>query len=196
MLRSSEITDQPWSATCHIHVRRLPQGPPSGLYFQASQLPNRSKKKPKIIKKKKKLILPSSIPSSRDKSDHRGDGFLRRRRRRRRRDAVGDVPERAAAAALGPGRRGPRRAPRVGAHLVFLLLGAARRGRRRCRGFGSRRGGAAGGGPDPGAVRADGPALAIHPRQGPAWSLEEVRGALKSLNLFSACGGGVNWRWG
>lgn len=131
--------------------------------FQTDQ-----KKKPKIIKKKKKLILPSSIPSSRDKSDHRGDGFLRRRRRRQRRDAVGDVPERAAAAALGPGRRGPRRAPRVGAHLVFLLLGAARRGRRRCRGFGSRRGGAAGGGPDPGAVRADGPALAIHPRQGPA----------------------------
>lgn len=103
-----------------------------------------------------------------DDTDLRGDGVLRRR------DAVGDVPERAAAAALGTRRRGPRRAPRLGAHLVLLLLGASRR-RRRPGGPCGRRGGAAGGGADPGAVRADGSALAVHPRQGPAGPLEEVR---------------------
>ena len=106
-----------------------------------------------------------------DDTGRRGDGMLRRRRRR---DAVGDIPERAAAAALGARRRGPRRAPRLGAHLVLLLLGAARRWRRPGGPCG-RRGGAAGGGTDPGALRADGSALAVHPRQGPAGPLEEVR---------------------
>ena len=127
----------------------------------------REKKKKKGRKKPPRLTFLDL-----DDTGRRGDGILRRRRWRR--DAVGDVPERAAAAALGARRRGPRRAPRLGAHLVLLLLGASRRWRRPGGPCG-RRGGAAGGGTDPGALRADGSALAVHPRQGPAGPLEEVR---------------------
>jgi hypothetical protein len=123
----------------------------------------------------------NTLLGDRDDADRGRDGILRRCRRRR--VAVGDVPERAATAALGARRRGSRRAPCLGAHFVVLLLvGAARRGRLGWS-TGGRGGGEEGGGTDPDSVRADGPALAIHPRQGPAGSLEEVR-ISRSLTRF------------
>jgi hypothetical protein len=62
----------------------------------------------------------NTLLGDRDDANRGRDGILRRCRRRR--VAVGDVPERAATAALGARRRGSRRAPCLGAHLVVLLL--------------------------------------------------------------------------
>ena len=78
--------------------------------------------------------------------------------------AVGDVPERTAAAALGTRRRAPHPEARLGAHIVLLLLlGAADPAR------------VEGGDVHPERLRADEPALVLHPRQGAAQNLEEVR---------------------
>jgi hypothetical protein len=140
--------------------------------FEFPVFPNWKKQNKRVGVGKEKKRGRNILLGDPDETDRGSDGILRRCRRR---VAVRDVPERAASAALGARRRGPRRAPRLGAHLVLLLLvGASRRGRRDW-GTGGSRGGAEGGGPDPDAVFADGPALAIHPRQGPARSLEEVR---------------------
>jgi hypothetical protein len=152
----------------HVTAPRRPHLPVCIL----SKVEEKKQKQNKRFVKKKRR---NTLLGDRDDTDRGGDGILRRRR-----VAVGDVPERAAIAALGARRRGLRRAPRLGAHLV----GAARRGRRGWS-TGGRGGGEEGGGTDPDAVRADGPALAIHPRQGPAGSLEEVRISLdRSLTRF------------
>ncbi|XP_044448089.1 uncharacterized protein [Triticum aestivum] len=66
----------------------------------------------------------------------------------------GDVAERLAAAALGTRRRAPHPEARLGAHIVLLLLlGAADPA------------GAKGGDVHPERLRADEPALVLHPRQ-------------------------------